>query len=263
MTTRKLKDSNWASARKSIIMKYDKNGDGNFDKEEVEGIIDDYMGMIYNKQTLDDANKAQKKIIIFSAIMIVLLSISNLGTGIAAANISKDIRIIDGKMVEAGRNKSFNALMTERSVKMFDMYATRASMDRKLQVDADEDEDEEAIKSDAIGCISKETAEEVLETVAMTGHANLVLKNTKSMFLTSVISIQGSAMVKSVSGRLLSAGSDVDTGNKEFFFPHAEVKFVPNDAGCQPEGTDEAAGKPEEKSLKKFGGNYYGVYNVL
>jgi len=219
MTTRQLKDTNWTSARKSIMAKYDKNGDGQFDQGEVEGIIDDYMGTIYNKQSLEDSNKTQRKIIIFGAIMIVLLSLSNLGTGIAAAYISKDITVIDGMLVGVDGDESATkfgdrqALLTNNSVMRFDTMRLETTSMRRLQ---------DLTVETTVACIPQDMAAAIGETMRKSGAANLGLVKTKiagalsmaseaSADLTSLISLYGS-MVYNDDGTILT-------------FPAANVKI--------------------------------------
>jgi hypothetical protein len=220
MTTRQLKDTNWTSARKSIMAKYDKNGDGHFDQDEVEGIIDDYMGTIYNKQSLEDSNKTQRKIIIFGTIMIVLLSLSNLGTGIAAAYISKDITVIDGMLMAVDGDESATkygdrqqALLTNNAVMRFDMKRMERTAMRRLQ---------DLTVETTVACIPQDMAAAIGATMLTSGAANLGLVKTQiagalstaseaSADLTSLISLYGS-MVYSDDGTILT-------------FPAANVKI--------------------------------------
>ncbi len=215
MTTRQLKDTNWASARKSIMAKYDKNGDGKFDQGEVEGIIDDYMGTIYNKQSLEDSNKKLRQIIIFGTTMIVLLSLSNLGTGIAAAYISKDITVIDDRLV--GMDGDESALKTANSVKSFELNEVKKfSASRRLQDVTDET---------TVACIDKQMSEAIGETMRDSGSVNLELiqkamagaltKNPN--LLTAVISLSG-MMIYSEDGSLT--------------FPASNIRFDAKDSIC-------------------------------
>lgn len=191
------------------MAKYDKNGDGQFDQSEVEGIIDDYMGTIYNKQSLEDANKTQRKIIIFSTILIVLLSLSNLGTGIAPAAyiLSKDITVIDGRLMPAmdgdeSAMKDGQALMTTNSVRRFDAQDLETDSFRRLQ---------DLTVETTVACIDIKTATAVGQTVAKSGGASLGLVRDNiagglteaSTDLTSLISLYGS-MVYSEDGLLLT-----------------------------------------------------------
>ncbi len=107
-----LKDDNWKSSRQSILLKYDKNGDGVYDTDEVNGIVDDYMATIQKNAVLVDTNHAMKKLLTFSGIMIFILSLSNLGTAVLAAYLAKEISVAsDGTLMTAdGKN---TALKTE------------------------------------------------------------------------------------------------------------------------------------------------------
>eukprot|EP01083_Nonionella_stella_P101954 289620_1 len=110
----KLRDSNFGSRRQSIIQKYDKTGDGVFQGEEIDNILDDYMATMQNNNTLIDANSNQKKMLSFASIIIVILSLSNLGTAILAANISKETVVVDGRFVT--NDGSADAISTRNSV---------------------------------------------------------------------------------------------------------------------------------------------------
>lgn len=95
----KPKDSNYGSRRQSIIQKYDTTGDGVFQSEAIDNIVDDYMATILNNNTLLNTNYNQKKQPGFASILLVVLSFANLGTAIFAANISKETVVIDGSRV--------------------------------------------------------------------------------------------------------------------------------------------------------------------
>jgi len=224
------------------MAKYDKNGDGQFDQGEVEGIIDDYMGTIYNKQSLEDSNKTQRKIIIFGAIMIVLLSLSNLGTGIAAAYISKDITVIDGMLVGVDGDESATkfgdrqALLTNNSVMRFDTMRLETTSMRRLQ---------DLTVETTVACIPQDMAAAIGETMRKSGAANLGLVKTKiagalsmaseaSADLTSLISLYGS-MVYNDDGTILTfpaANVKIDMSPKSECAAEGQfgVVLVPNDS---------------------------------
>lgn len=198
------------------MAKYDKNGDGQFDQGEVEGIIDDYMGTIYNKQTLEDSNKSLRKIIILGTIMIVLLSLSNLGTGIAAAYISKDITVIDGRLVGMdGDESATKTLMTVNSVEMIEVQELRRfSFDssRRLQ---------DLTVETTIACIDKEMAEIIAKTMKESGNANLGLIQKaiagaieSSNDLSAIIPLSG-MMIYGEDGSLTFPASNIEISLKD------------------------------------------------
>lgn len=234
----KLKDSNWSSERQSIMQKYDKNGDGKFDVDEVEGIIDDFMATMYSQQSLAHSNQLQKKVIIFGAIMFVLLTLSNLGVGIAVANLSKDIKVVDGKMMGIDGDGTNSALMTAQSVKMFSGAGIQ-NVNRRRGLN--EDDDEDSIKT--IACISPKAAKEIFDAVATSGSANIVLDNEVD-FSTFVLPIGGDAtkMLKtnSLNRRLADEkmADDAPTDDEfSYIFRNAGVMFVADDPMCQPQGS--------------------------
>ena len=108
-----MRDSNWQSGRQSILKKYDANGDGVYDTDEVNAIVDDYMATIQNNNALITTNQGQKKLLIFSGIMVLILSISNLGTAFLAANLAKDTHVAeDGTMTSTGNEKGIKTMNT-------------------------------------------------------------------------------------------------------------------------------------------------------
>jgi len=242
MTTRQLKDSNWTSARKSIISKYNKNGDGNFDQSEVEGIIDDYMGSIFNHQSLQGANKSQGKIIIFGAIMIVLLSFSNLGTGLAAANISKDIKIIDYRMTAAGDG---GALKTETSLRKFEANAKKAphTLSRGMQ------EVDDSLIWSCIACMADAKVEALVLTMRDQGQANVEvveksLDLSKILYLSKILNLRGDMYMnrQTLNKRRLGGESKSLEEVNEIEFPDVKIKLVVNDAECTKGTSKESVG---------------------
>jgi len=267
MTTRQLKDSNWASVRKSIISKYNKNGDGNFDQSEVDGIIDDYMGTIYNQQSLQDLTKSQKRTILFGAIMIVLLALSNLGTGIAAAYIAKDVKVVDGRMTgvedEEG-SATTRALMTERYVRSFEVKALPSTTtSRRMQEPIETDETDEENEDDdygevTIACISEERVKAIVEAVQMSGIAHIEVQRFDSDVSiesesvsqrplprsTDYLSLAGSMRATRMTRedtieRRLGDENSVPVEQFLYEFSDSNVSFYPNHPNCQVPAEDQ------------------------
>jgi len=109
-------NENPVSTRQGIIKKYDVNGDGMFDANEINCIMDDYMFLTQTNKSLVDTNYNQKKLLSGTFLLIVLLSMSNLGTAFLAANMSKEVVVVDGKIVANGGSQE-EAISTMTSVR--------------------------------------------------------------------------------------------------------------------------------------------------
>eukprot|EP00554_Chaetoceros_debilis_P014642 CAMPEP_0194127082 /NCGR_PEP_ID=MMETSP0150-20130528/60332_1 /TAXON_ID=122233 /ORGANISM="Chaetoceros debilis, Strain MM31A-1" /LENGTH=202 /DNA_ID=CAMNT_0038820983 /DNA_START=24 /DNA_END=632 /DNA_ORIENTATION=+ len=188
--------------------------------------------------------------------MIVLLTFSNLGTGIAAANISKEIKIIDGKMTAADNGGS---IQTETSLRRFDVPGVVrkeiASARRGLQSDVlcstqppenfcdceddctnepewcscDEAQtccDANVVGSDhetagtLVACISIDLMKDVVEVVAGQGHASLVVKDEEGAKTT--YALRGN-MVQNEKGKIIA----------EADFTEIKIKLISDDRSCE------------------------------
>jgi len=122
-----LRNSNYGASRQSIMDKYDTNGDGKIDLAELHAFVDDYIINITNNDTLLDRVSNMRRLIGFGTILLVIIALSNLGTAILAANISKDTVIVDGRFV--ANDGSATAISTTNSVesitKMFSKEGRR------------------------------------------------------------------------------------------------------------------------------------------
>ncbi len=104
------------STRQVILERYDTDGDGKFDTNEIHSIIDDVVSMTQVIKSLDDTNSQMKKIIIGAFSLIVVLSISNFGTALLAMNMSKEVVVVDGKIMANGGSQE-EAISTMTSVR--------------------------------------------------------------------------------------------------------------------------------------------------
>jgi len=99
-----------------VLNKFDTNRNGVFDRDEVICIIDEYDETVQANKALVDTNSNQRKVIVGFFFLIVLLSISNLGTGLLAANMSKEVVVVDGKIMANGGSQE-EAISTMTSVR--------------------------------------------------------------------------------------------------------------------------------------------------
>jgi len=109
-------NDNPVSTRQEIIKKYDVNGDGVFDAKEINCILDDYMFITQTNKSLTDTITNQKKLLSGTFLLIVLLTLSNLGTSFLAVNMSKEVVVVDGKIMANGGSQE-EAISTMTSVR--------------------------------------------------------------------------------------------------------------------------------------------------
>merc|ERR1740139_1487686 len=109
-------NDNPVSTRQEIIKKYDVNRDGVFDAKEINCIMDDYMFITQTNKALTDTNKNQKKLLSGTFLLILLLTLSNLGTSFIAVNMSKEVVVVDGKIMANGGSQE-EAISTMTSVR--------------------------------------------------------------------------------------------------------------------------------------------------
>jgi len=214
----KLRDSNFGSRRQSIIQKYDTTGDGVFQSEAIDNIVDDYMATILNNNTLLDANYNQKKLLGFASILIIILSFANLGTAILAANISKDTVVIDGRFVT--NDGTAEAISTRNSVKTI----TKKEDPRANKWDPISDGEDTNIEGDnsehasmPFICFTNEEVDAIFESTIEGSGTNIIIQSDED---------DGSMSRKVVP--IHGAGRE---GRKGFSFPNSHVEFVPDDKG--------------------------------
>eukprot|EP00552_Chaetoceros_brevis_P002711 CAMPEP_0197737156 /NCGR_PEP_ID=MMETSP1435-20131217/7609_1 /TAXON_ID=426625 /ORGANISM="Chaetoceros brevis, Strain CCMP164" /LENGTH=179 /DNA_ID=CAMNT_0043325593 /DNA_START=119 /DNA_END=658 /DNA_ORIENTATION=+ len=138
--------------------------------------------------------------------MIILLSLSNLGTAFLAVSLAKETRIVDGKMVNNDGTQS--AVLTETAVKTFSGSGLPSgSAGRRLNADG----------SRTVDCFNEETVEHIIDTVARSGFANTVVRDENNR-IEEIIPVQGQAS-RAQDGMMIS-------------FPNAGVKFVRDHPHC-------------------------------
>jgi len=197
----------WRTAKTNVMKKYDLNNDGKFDGQEVENIIDEYINTLNKHANLSESHKVQKKVISFGAVMIILLSLSNLGTAFLAVSLAKETRIVDGKMVNNDGTQS--AVLTETAVKTFSGSGLPlVGAGRRLNADG----------SRTVACFDEETVEDILDSVAVSGVANTVVRDENNR-IEEIIPVQGQAS-------RAQDGTTID-------FPDAGVRFVRDHPDCR------------------------------
>eukprot|EP00553_Chaetoceros_curvisetus_P001113 CAMPEP_0204615676 /NCGR_PEP_ID=MMETSP0717-20131115/3112_1 /ASSEMBLY_ACC=CAM_ASM_000666 /TAXON_ID=230516 /ORGANISM="Chaetoceros curvisetus" /LENGTH=259 /DNA_ID=CAMNT_0051628675 /DNA_START=101 /DNA_END=880 /DNA_ORIENTATION=+ len=218
MSTR-LKDENWRAGRQSILLKYDKNGDGIYDTDEVNAIVDDYMDTIRKNVTLIDTNKGMKKLLIFAAVMILLLSLSNLGTALLAAHLAKEITISsDGKLTSAdGKNTALKTMSTAyvmTSGKSFSDEVSESLMKQGVVIDGTN-----------IKCFDGDEVVNAYNAVVDGGTVSLQLYISAQQ--TDTHTISGSAVKAAKVGQVTTDGDPIT--NWRYGFPDRSMAFVYND----------------------------------
>lgn len=170
----RLRDANFGSRRQAIIAKYDTNGNGVFQGAEIDNILDDYMTTIQNNDTLLNVHSNQKRLLSIASIIIVLLAISNLGTALLAANMSKETVVIDGRFV--ANDGSAEAISTRNSVETINRQATvKFCGCRNLveNVDAYDADDEDL----TFACFTAGEVDAIFESVINGSGTNIVIQS--------------------------------------------------------------------------------------
>jgi len=195
-------NDNINSSRQDIIKKYDVNGDGVFDTNEINCIMDDFMFMTQTNKSLADTNSNQKKLLIGTFFLIVLLSISNLGTALLAVNMSKEVVVVDGKIMANGGSQE-EAISTMNSVRTLTKSFPRNEDLRKRHrrilhdvVEGDISSTTEGDNGDAV-CFPFAEVESLFDNASNGSGTNIVLEETdeNGTISTTVININGSASV--------------------------------------------------------------------
>ena len=186
------------SSRQDIIKKYDVNGDGVFDTNEINCIMDDFMFMMQTNKSLADTNSNQKKLLIGAFFLVVLLSISNLGTALLAVNMSKEIVVVDGKIMANGGSQE-EAISTMNTVKTVTKRIqgspnSRDRNSRKLHLKAGTEVDVSALVQGGDGgvlCFDHEEVQSIFNSAVNGSGTNLVLFGNS----TTVIPLNGEVYV--------------------------------------------------------------------
>jgi hypothetical protein len=194
-------NDNLVSSRQEIIKKYDVNGDGVFDTNEINCIMDDFMFMTQTNKSLTDTIYNQKKLLIGTFLLVVLLSISNLGTALLAVNMSKELVVVDGKIMANGGSEE-EAISTMTSVRtVFKQFNGTPGKQPVVEDETRRKRHLELLQSGNDGkilCFGREEVQSFFANAMNGSGTNLVLEETAedgSTTSTRVININGSASV--------------------------------------------------------------------
>ncbi len=214
-----MKDDNWKSGRQSILHKYDKNGDGIFDTDEVNAIVDDYMDTIRKNVTLIDTNEGMRKLLIFAGVMILLLSLSNLGTALLAAHLAKEITISsDGKLTSAdGKETALKTMSTSYIMTSGKSFSEEVGNNTESLL-----KDGVVIAGTNIKCFDGDEVVNAYNTVVDGGTASLKLYISAQQ--TDTHQISGSAVKVAKNGQTTIDGDDFT--NWRYGFPDKRIAFV-------------------------------------
>jgi hypothetical protein len=98
-----LETSKLDRATADLLVKYDKDGNGSFSKDEVVAIILDLRGAIKSNEDLGASNKLFKRLLAAAAVFCVLLLASMFGLSYAVAALTANTEIqSDGTLVSKG-----------------------------------------------------------------------------------------------------------------------------------------------------------------
>ncbi len=245
-----LRDKNASSSRLTLLKKYDKNGDGIYQTDEVNAIVDDYMATMQTNTNLILSNETQKKVIIFCIIMIVLLAISNFATAFLAVNLAKEMKVsADGTMrSNDGNDTALKTLSKVESIAVPGNAALTSTSDRNL-----EEEDKK------IGCLTPEEAMIIYKN-AQEGSGTSLIVQDEFIPGTETTHFIGGTAVRSLreedgnyERRLLAAEDELELDDFVYWFPDSEIELVYTPKGCT--GDDQRRRASESRMDKRMGRN--------
>jgi len=239
-----MRDNNFRSRKESILIKYDANGDGVYDNDEVNAIVDDYMNTMSNNSMLADTNEGQKKIMYFAAVMILLLSISNLGTAFLAMTLAKEVKVSsDGIMTSTDGNDT--TLMTMDKVDTISVPGNVVTNEGEIEY---------------FGCFFAEEVEQLYMNAQEGPGTSLIVEDQRIQGIQRSHFIGGSALrTFSIMGedpirRSLHLGLEKKEDFQfEYTFPESKVKFVYAPKLCS------GANNRRDRKLQEGGPNYAGI----
>ena len=174
-------NDNPVSTRQEIIKKYDVNGDGVFDTKEINCIMDDYMFITQTNKSLTDSNSNQKKLLSGTFLLIVLLTLSNLGTAFLAVNMSKEVVVVDGKIMANGGSQE-EAISTMNSVRTVtqEVKGSNGISNRRTLQDNDDEDWDNVIFDVSDVCFTQEQVESFYKYTMAGSGTNIELKKDGS-----------------------------------------------------------------------------------
>lgn len=195
------------------MKKYDKNGDGTYSSEEVHDIFDDYMETIY-------INQNQKRIIVVSAILILILCISNVGTAFLAVTVAKEMHVSpDGTLISAdGSRKTLKTLSTTVNMEVLvPGFAYHPPRLRNLSV-----EDNDSV----IACLTEEEAELLYKNAQEGSGTILIVKDEEKTGVEVSYNVKGTAVREVFDSDESGLEDGVDAVTKFLYsFPESKLRF--------------------------------------
>ena len=173
-------NDNPVSIRQGIIKKYDVNGDGVFDANEINCMMDDFMFITQTNKSLVDTVSNQKKLLSGAFLLIVLLTLSNLGTSFIAVNMSKEVVVVDGKIMANGGSQE-EAISTMTSVRT--LTKMRGERNRRILTG---DNSTTGDTGDDVVCFTDVEVQKLFDNAVDGSGTNVVLQGSNS---TTVINI--------------------------------------------------------------------------
>ena len=176
-------NDNPVSIRQGIIKKYDVNGDGVFDANEINCMMDDFMFITQTNKSLVDTVSNQKKLLSGAFLLIVLLTLSNLGTSFIAVNMSKEVVVVDGKIMANGGSQE-EAISTMTSVRtLTKMRGSNGIGNRRILTG---DNSTTGDTGDDVVCFTDVEVQKLFDNAVDGSGTNVVLQGSNS---TTVINI--------------------------------------------------------------------------
>mmetsp|Transcript_25772 Transcript_25772/g.39467 ORF Transcript_25772/g.39467 Transcript_25772/m.39467 type:complete len:238 (+) Transcript_25772:113-826(+) len=187
-------NDNPVSIRQGIIKKYDVNGDGVFDANEINCMMDDFMFITQNNKSLVDTVSNQKKLLSGAFLLVVLLSMSNLGTAFLAANMSKEVVVVDGKIMANGgsQEEAISTMTSVRTLKKQVNLNDRSRAHHRRILNGETSPTNEGDNGDVV-CFTDEEVQNLFDNAANGSGTNIVLEGEAEdgSNSTTVISING------------------------------------------------------------------------
>jgi hypothetical protein len=119
-----IKTSNIDKATAHMLRTYDRDGDGEFDRNEVVAIIRDLRGATKSNEQLDASRRFFKHLFIGAVVLCVLLLTSMLGISYAVAVLTANTQVqSDGTLLAKGTN---TAIATDSSASLYGINKSEA-----------------------------------------------------------------------------------------------------------------------------------------
>ena len=152
-----------------------------FDANEVNCIMDDFLFLKQTNTSLVGANSDQKKLLSGAFLLIVLLAMSNLGTALLAVNMSKEVVVVDGKIMANGGSQE-EAISTMNSVRTVtqEVKGSNGISNRRTLQDNDDEDWDNVIFDVSDVCFTQEQVESFYKYTMAGSGTNIELKKDGS-----------------------------------------------------------------------------------